>query len=684
MPDRYPPVNPKCPHFLHGGDYNPDQWDRPTWLEDMRLMKLSGCNAMSVGIFSWAHIEVDDGRYEFGWLDEVMDMLAANGAYAVLATPSASHPAWMSAKYPEVLRVGADLRRRHHGNRVNYCLTSPIFRRKAGQIAEKLAQRYKDHPALLMWHMSNEYGGECHCELCQQAFRDWLRKRYGSIAALNAAWWAAFWGHTFGDFSQIESPHQLGERCMQGQMLDWRRFVSDQTLSLMLDEIAPLRRITPAVPITTNAMGTYTGLNYWQWAPHQDVVSWDSYAQWRDDDDDWKLAAGVSFTHDIYRAFKGGKPHLLMESTPSVTNWQPVAKLKRPGVHRLGSLQAVAHGADSVQYFQWRKSRGGAEKYHGAVVDHCGHENNRVFGDVAEVGEILAKLDDVIGATVRPQVAVVYDWENRWAIDAAAGPRKERKDYLETCKRHYVPFWSAGVSVDVIDQTVSLDGYKLVIAPMSYLLRPGFAERVEKFVQGGGTFVTTYWTGIVNETDIVFTGGWPGPLRKLLGVWVEEMDVLHDGERNTVVPAPQNALGLSADYKAEVFCDLLHAESAEVLATYGEQFYAGWPALTVNRFGSGRAYYIASRNEDAMLTAFYGRLIQELGLKRVMKADLPEGVTAQLRGDGKRQFVFLLNFKRCGWRIDLAGEKFTDLLSGQAVEGAVDLAGCGSMVLEKR
>jgi len=413
-------------------------------------------------------------------------------------------------------------------------------------------------------------------------------------------------------------------------------------------------------------------------------VSWDSYAQWRDDDEDWKLAAGVSFTHDIYRALKGGRPHLLMESTPSVTNWQPVAKLKRPGVHRLGSLQAVAHGADSVQYFQWRKSRGGAEKYHGAVVDHCGHENNRVFRDVAEVGAILAKLDAVIGTTVRPEVAVVYDWENRWAIDACTGPRKERKDYLETCQRHYLPFWSAGVSVDVIDQTVSLDGYKLVIAPMSYLLRPGFAQRVEKFVRGGGTFVTTYWSGIVNETDLVFTGGWPGPLRKLLGVWVEEMDVLHDGERNTVVPAPQNALGLSADYRAEVFCDLLHAESAEVLATYGEQFYAGWPALTVNRFGSGRAYYIASRNEDAMLTAFYGRLIQDLCLKRVMKAQLPEGVTAQLRGDGKRQFVFLLNFKRCGCRIDLAGEKFTDLLSGQAVEGAVDLAGCGSMVLEKR
>jgi len=684
MSDRYPPANPKFPHFLHGGDYNPDQWDRQTWTEDMRLMKLSGCNAMSVGIFSWAHIEVEEDKFEFGWLDEVMDMLADNGGRAILATPSASHPVWMSKKYPEVLRVGADLRRRDHGGRVNFCLTSPVFRRKAAQIAEKLAERYKDHPALLMWHMSNEYGGECHCELCQQAFRDWLTNRYGTIAAINAAWWTGFWGHTFSDFSQIESPHRLGEGSTQGHQLDWRRFVSDQMLSLMLDEAAPLRRITPDVPITTNAMGTYTGLNYWQWAPHQDVVSWDSYPRWRDDKSDWTMAVAVSFKNDIYRSLKGGKPWLLMESTPSMTNWFDVCKPKRPGVHRLSSLQAVAHGADSVQYFQWRKSRGCSEKYHGAVVDHCGHENNRVFRDVAEVGEILSKLDDVVGTTVRPDVAVVYDWENRWAIDECRGPHKTRKDYEETCVRHYRNFWSGGVSVDVIDQTVSLDGYKLVIAPMSYLLRPGFAERVEEFVRAGGTFVTTYWTGIVNETDLVFTGGWPGPLRKLLGVWVEEMDALHDGEHNTVVPAAHCDLPLPDQSRAEVFCDILHAESAEVLATYGEQFYAGSPALTVNRFGDGRAYYIASRNEDDFLAAFYGRLIQDLGITRVMKAELPEGVTAQLRTDGLRRFVFLLNFKSTACGIGLAGEEFTDVLTGKNVAGEVDLPGYGSMILEKK
>ena len=307
-----------------------------------------------------------------------------------------------------------------------------------------------------------------------------------------------------------------------------------------------------------------------------------------------------------------------------------------------------------------------------------------MFRDVADLGKILAGLDDVVGMTMRPEVAVIYDWENRWAVDRCVGPRRERRDYEPTCVRHYQPFWSAGVSVDVIDQTGELDGYKLVIAPMSYLLRPGFAERVEKFVEAGGTFVTTYWTGIVNETDLVFTGGWPGPLRKLLGIWVEEMDVLHDGETNTVVPAVGNALGLSRAYTAEVFCDLLHAESAQVLATYGEQFYAGLPALTVNEFGKGRAYYIASRNEDTMLGDFYGRIIQELGIDRVMAAKLPEGVTAQLRTDGERRVIFLMNFTRGSQWIDLAGERFVDVLSGEPVEGSVELAGYDCRVLEKR
>jgi beta-galactosidase len=679
MPSKYPPIAPKCPHFLHGGDYNPDQWPPAVWQEDVRLAKLARCNAMSVGIFSWAQLEPAEGRYTFDWLDRVMDLLADNGLYAVLATPSAAHPAWMSQKYPEVLRVDANRVRRRHLGRVNYCLTSPVYRQKCAAMARRLAERYKDHPALLIWHVHNEYGGECHCELCQQAFRDWLRRRYASLDELNAAWWTAFWGHTFTDWSQIET----GDACIHGMTLDWRRFVSEQTVACYLNEADALREVCPQVPVTTNTYGYFTNYVPQHWAEHLDVVSWDNYPRYHDRDDDVPVAVATSFAADFYRSMKRGRPFLMMESTPSSTNWMPVMKLKRPGVHKLSSLQAVAHGADSVQYFQWRKGRGCSEKFHGAVVDHAGHENTRVFREVAEVGEMLTKLDGVLGAGVAAQAAVLYDKENDWAIGAAAGPRARGRDYAGTCHRHYRAFWQAGVNVDVVSADADLDAYKLLAAPMLYQLRPGVAERLERFVRDGGTVVTTYWTGIADEHDLCFLGGWPGPLRDLLGLWAEEMDVLHDDEANAVVFAEGNALGLSGRYEAKTFCDLVHAEGAEVLATYAGEFYAGRPAVTVNAVGRGRAYYLASRNEQRFLNDLYDRLIDELAVPRVLGAGLPEGVTARSRSDGRREFVFVMNFTRRRREIDLGGAAFTDVLTGRATEGRLAVEPHGSVVLSR-
>lgn len=671
---RYPPINPKCPHFLHGGDYNPDQWlHMPEIIaEDMRLMKLARCNAMSVGIFSWAAVEPAEGKFTFDWLDRVMDQLAANGAFAVLATPSGARPAWLSQKYPEVLRVGPNRVRNLHGERHNHCYTSPIYREKVALINRKLAERYKDHPALLLWHISNEYGGECHCPLCQEAFRTWLTHRYGTLDALNQAWWTSFWSHTYTDWSQIESPAPHGEHLVHGQNLDWKRFVTHQTLDFMKHEIATVKAVTPDVPVTTNFMGVYPGLDYWKLAPSLDVISWDSYPQWHRPGGDVAESSFQGFIHDMCRAFKGGQPFMLMESTPSVTNWSPVSKLKRPGMHVTASLQAVAHGADTVQYFQWRKSRGSSEKFHGAVVDHCGHEHTRVFRDVADVGRILEKLDPVIGTSVQPEVALIYDWENRWAIEDAKGPRNLKLDYVGTCHAHYRPFWQLGVPVDVINEDCDFNRYRLLVAPMLYMLRPGVAERIETFVRNGGTFVATYWSGIVNENDLCFLGGFPGPLRKVLGIWAEEIDALYDGETNTV-----------GRYKARELCELIHVETAKVLARYGRDFYKGRPALTVNRFGKGMAYYIASRNEDKFHDDFYGKLVNQLGLRRVLDTKLPVGVTAQMRTDGKREFVFLLNFMGARKTITLGQAKFQDLLTGQKLTGRVTLSAYGSAVLER-
>lgn len=683
MKKRFPPINAKCPHLLHGGDYNPDQWiDTPeVWDEDMRLMKLAGCNTMSMGIFSWTSLEPKEGEFNFVWLDTMMDKLAANGAFAVLATPSGSKPAWLSAAYPEVCRVNAQGLRDLHQGRHNHCRTSPVYREKSRIMNMKLAERYQNHPALLVWHVSNEYnGGECHCPLCYEAFRDWLKKRYhNDLNELNHAWWSSFWSHRFTDWSQIRPV----DNSLHGLMLDWKRFTSDQTIDFFKAEIAPLRQFTPDVPITTNFMGFYPGLDYWRFAKEVDVVSWDSYPSYHDRPEDWLSAVGTSFAHDLNRSLKQ-KPFMLMECSPGVQNWKPVNKLKRPGLHKVEALQAVAHGSDTVQYFQWRKSRGGCEKFHGAVVDHYPTEQARVFKEVSELGKNLASLDDVVGTSTPAEVAILCDWENWWAIDQTSGPRNEKKEYQATCVAHYRSFWSAGVSCDLINEdSVDLAKYKLIIAPMLYMLRPGLAERIIGFVRNGGTFVTTYLSGISNETDLCFQNGFPGPLRELMGIWAEEIDVLYDEEKVPVVAEPGNKAGLAGTYTAGIFCDVIHAETATVLAKYGSEFYKGSPAVTVNKFGNGKAYYIASRNEPRFHTAFYGQLIKDLGLRRALGCDLPDGVTAQIRTDGKRDFIFLLGFNREPVAIDLGEAKYRDLLTGESVAGSITLPAYTIRILEQ-
>ncbi|HEX9018356.1 MAG TPA: beta-galactosidase [Anaerolineaceae bacterium] len=684
MAAKFPPINPRFPHFIHGGDYNPDQWPPDVWREDMRLMRLANCNTMTTAIFAWTKLEPQEGQFEFGWLDEVMDLLAQNGAYAVLATPSGARPAWLSAKYPEVLRVNADRRRILHGGRHNHCFTSPVYREKVQTINYKLAERYKDHPALLAWHISNEFNGECHCPLCQQAFRGWLRRKFNNdLDALNQAWWAAFWSHTYTDWEQLESPSPLGETSLHGLTLDWKRFCTDATIDFYNTEIAPLRELTPGVPITTNFMGLFPGINYPRFAEVVDVVSWDNYPVWHTTGNDADLAAQIAFIHDQNRAMKGGKPFMLMESTPSNTNWQPVPKLKRPGMHKLSSLQAVAHGADTVQYFQWRKSRGSAEKFHGAVVDHVGHEHTRVFQDVAELGAVLQKLDPVIGTTVKPDVAIILDWENRWAIDDMNALGRERRQYPETAIAHYRPFWARGIPVDVIPEWADFSGYKLVIAPMLYMLLPGVADRLQQFVAGGGTLVATYWTGLVDENDLCFLGGWPGGgLREVLGVWDEETDTLAPAERNSVVMNANSPLGMRGAYEARDYFALIHAESAQVLATFGSDFYAGRPALTVNHYGKGQAYYMASRNDARFLTDFYSGLAASLNLLRALPVDLPQGVSAQMREDGQRKFIFVMNFNPTPITLPLGGGEYHNLVTGQPVTTALDLPAYGVEVLE--
>jgi beta-galactosidase len=683
----FPPVIAAFPHILHGGDWNPDQWLHvPGVLEDdFRLMEKAGCNTFSVGIFAWSALEPAEGEFRFDWLDRVMDGLASRGFHAFLATPSGAKPRWMSEKYEEVRRINSEGRRELHGSRHNHCFTSPVYREKVGIINAKLAERYRGHQALGGWHVSNEYSGACYCGFCLGAFRAWLKARYGSLEAMNQAWWAAFWSQTFQSFDQVDPR----DTPVDGLSLDWDRFVTHQTVDFMRHEVAPLRAATPSLMITTNMMWSFGGLDYWRFAEVCDRMAWDAYPTLHGPES-WRQAVGLSFNHDTFRAMKGGAPFLLMESTPSNTNWQLTPMLKRPGQHAQEMLLAIGHGADATMYFQWRKSRGAAEKTHGAVVDHEGTEKTRVFQDVAAHGALLKKLDGVVGTTVRPEVALLHDWESRWALFHSQGPRRGPnwgpfdKEYVETSVDHYRPFWKLGVPVDVIESLAPFDRYRLVIAPMLYLLKPGVVDRLKSFVQGGGALLLTYLSGVVNESNLVFRGGLPGEgLRALAGVWAEEIDSLYPNPPQRIVASVGNALGLTGEHAVRDYCERVHLEGATTLATYKTDFYAGLPALTVNRVGKARVFYLAARPAtEAFHDALARGLVKELGLARCLDAELPEGVVVQKRTGGGRTFLFLHNLKPAEQVVDLRTARLRDLGQGREVTGLLRLPGYASLVLE--
>ncbi len=661
--------------FLHGADYAYEQWlDSPEILaDDFRLMKAAHCNVMSIGMFSWVLLEPEEGRYDFSWLDRLMDELAENDIGAMLGTPSASPPIWLSKQYPETRRVNAQGQRQPHKVRQNFCYTSPIYREKVNQINQLLAERYQNHPALLLWHVSNEYGGyggvQCHCDLCYSAFKEWLKNHYSTLDALNHAWWTTFWGNRYTDWDQIEPVDEHGH----GLMLDWKRFMSDQALDFYKAETVPLRTITPSIPITTNFMRPDASLDYWRFAEHVDVISWDSYPLWHHGDD-VSTAIETSFYHDLHRSYKQGLPFLLMESTPSVTNWQGISRLKKPGAHKLSSLHAVAHGANSVQYFQWRQSRGGWEKFHGAVMTHLNSPDTRVFRDVSEVGLTLERLSEGVATTNSASVAVLYDFENGWALNNAQIPRSVGKDYQKTCYAHYAPFWQQGVTVDVINADADLTGYKIVIAPMLYLMQAGLAERIEAFVQAGGVFVSTYLSGMVDDSDLCFLNGYSPALRRTLGIYSEEIDALTDEQEGTIRFCEGNTLQLGGLYPFSQYAELVHLETATTVAAYDSEFYVGYPAITVNAHGKGKAYFMAARTDDSLLRDFYGAIIQSEKIARALQSPLPTGVTAQVRENDQQRFVFLMNFTEESKQIELDAEHFADVLTGEVIGQSLTLS----------
>ncbi|MCL1950815.1 MAG: beta-galactosidase [Turicibacter sp.] len=671
--------------MLHGGDYNPDQWiDNPEILEeDLKFMKLAHTNAFSIGIFSWAALEPEEGRFEFEWLDNIMNNIATNGAKVALATPSGARPAWMSHKYPEVLRTNERREKMLHGGRHNHCLTSPVYREKVVVMNRKLAERYRNHPALMMWHVSNEYSGECHCPTCQQAFRNWLKEKYATLEALNLAWWGPFWSHTITNWEQIESPSPIGENMVHGLNLDWRRFVTDQTIDFYENEIIPLRELTPNIPVTTNFMADtndlipFQALDYSKFSKHVDILSWDCYPAWHND---WEttanLAMKVGFINDLYRSLKQ-QSFLILECTPSGVNWHPVNKTKRPGMHLLSSMQFLAHGSDSVMYFQWRKSRGSSEKFHGAVIDHDRNPNNRVFKEVAEVGKNLEKLSDIVGTMPDSKVAILYDWESNWALNDAQGFGLESKQYPQTLQQHYKAFWEKDIPVDVITKEQDFSKYKLLVVPMLYLMSKSLMKRFQEFANNGGTLVMTYLSGLVDEHDLTYTGGWPKKLQELFSINVLETDTYYPKDTNAVKY-------FGKTYNAKDYATILEtSQQVDSLGTYQQEFYQGSPAVTKNIFGKGTTYFIGARLEDNFHKDFYQNVLDELQIVPPFAIKHDKGVSIQVREDEQYKYVFIMNFTENSQKVFLEQEA-RDIIADESVSGEIILNAYGVKIVKTK
>ncbi|MGX7350737.1 beta-galactosidase [Enterococcus canis] len=652
-------------NMLFGGDYNPEQWPEEIWLEDMRILNLASINSATINVFSWSQLQPSEEQYDFSTLDKIIEMLIAHNYQIVLGTSTAALPAWMSHRYPNVNRTDFEGRAHRFGHRHNACPNSPVFRKYSAQLAGKLAERYANLDNLACWHISNEYGGECYCENCAKAFRVWLKKKYTTLSALNKAWNMTFWSHTIYSWEEIVVPNALGDAigtektAFAGISLDYRRFMSDAILQNFKDEKAAIRAYDLLTPVTTNLMGTYKGLDYFKFAKEMDIVSWDSYPSYN---------TPVSFsamTHDLMRGLKSGQPFMLMEQTPSQQNWQPYNSLKRPGQMRNMSYQAVAHGADTVQFFQLRRSVGACEKFHGAVIDHVGTEHTRVFGEVAQLGTELAKLGDTLLDSRTPaKVAIIFDWPTYWGLEYASGPTVELR-YVEQIHHYYQSFYERNIDIDMIGLHEDFSKYTLVIAPCLYMITNEQAAKITDFVMNGGHFVTTMMSGLVDETDNVHLGGYPGPLKDLLGIWVEEFDALPPEREYQVIFKDGTESG------CRMLCDILHLRGATCLAKYGPgEFYQDSPVITVNRVGAGQAYYVGTMLTGTGMTYLVEQVLNQLDIPEI---NTPTGIEIKHREKNGQTFSFVLNHLDQNVACTLPFDGI-DLLTGKNIERDIELA----------
>jgi len=645
--------------FGCGCDYNPDQWlETPEIIDqDIEIMQQLGINTVNLGIFSWSRLEPVLGDYDFTWLNAVLDKLdAANIAY-FMATPGAAFPPYLAHIYPEVLRVDRNGCKHQIVDRNNYCLTSPVLRKRLMLVCDKLAREIRHRPGLLGWHLNNELSGECCCELCVNEWRKFLRSKYCTTAKLNQAWWSDFSGNRFVDWCEIP-PVSNGNKVLPGMHLDWQRFVTLRQLDYLMCEKEAVTYWTPDLPVTHNSWRVFGNFDWRKFAPELDFVSADVYMQYQLQPGDWQHMSYYTFLYSLYRNMKKCGNFALMETTPSSSFVTPSCRLKRPGQLESNVFEAVANGADAISFFQWRAGRGGLEQYHGSIITHDGRSDTRVAADVKALNAKLQRVAGVRTARVKSDCAIWFDPENSWLINASRLP-KPKFALLPEAVSVMRGFLRNGVSADVISEPAQMSAYKLIVAPSAYLMNNSIAGAMEKFVQAGGTLLLTAFSGWSDENGLSFHGSFPGLLRNLAGLRVENCDVADDGESGSIASIMQNAeypprrssrqffsLIDSPDqcFSSRAVAELVHLESARPLAWWQDDFFAGSPALSCNQYGAGQVYYMAGLPDDGFYKEFIRQLIGKQCIKQILPGVFPpDGVQFQLRSSSTCEWLFIIN-----------------------------------------
>lgn len=657
--------------IAYGGDYNPEQWPEATWLEDVRLMRVAGVNLVTVGVFAWSRLQPRPDAWDFDWLDRILDLLAENEIAVDLATATASPPPWFSLRHPESLPVTDVGTRLEIGSRQHFCPSSPAFREAAGILVERLATRYGSHPAVVLWHVGNEYGDhvqQCFCDVSAADFRAWLRARHGTLVALNVAWATDVWSGHFGDWAEVMPPRAAPGPANPAHRLDWRRFSSDAILGCFENERAILERITPTIPVTTNFMRLNSGIDHWSFAAREDVVACDIYP----DPLDPAGLVEAALTHDLMRSLADGRPWLLMEQARSAVDWRPINLPKPPDLLRAQSLEAIARGADGVQFFQWRGARGGAEAFHSTMLP-AGGTGTRGWRTTVELGNDLRCLGEVADSRVQADTALLVDWESWWALDGDGHP-SDRLRFHEQALAYYRPFHAASVAVDVRRPGHDLAAYRLVVAPNLFLLDEPASANLAGYVRAGGVLVIGPFSGVVDRDHRVPTGHYPGLLRDLLGITWEEVWPLPDGESVGV------ALDSGMRCRATTWRDALELAGAQAVAWYEDGQLASWPTVTRHKLGAGEAWYIGAvldaRGMDDVLR-------QARDVARVAPvAAVPAEVRALRRTGPTASYLFLVNHGSIAAAVS-SDDAGLDLLSGSRIEkgGLVHLDPLGAAVL---